>query len=391
MFGIFDKSFKEINLDDIEKLKSSDERENQFLDYKLKFIADDLVSDICAMANAQGGYILVGISEKEKEKGYDDGYPDEIIGIEECECNAKILREKAKDLIDPNILGFQDKPIKIDGSHSILVVQVPNSNLKPHYVRKTNKYGPFPIRVGRTTNYWTMGDVRSQIISHMNIDDRIEKIINHSLQNNLLSDNENPLLSFFAFPTYGPFNDVDLSSPDIKDIVRFPDRYIPKFPLGLNSDIYRFTLEGFQGLKYLESRLHSFLQLYRNGMLEFSSKFTLSDELKIKLFLTLSQLCAFISVNSKLSSVGQLFGPVTYCININNIKGAIYDSSPYTSQLIEPRGVIEFKVTYQSAFEEIIPNDLCLRITNAFGLEDLPSDVRSLAEQCSQNIKDNYS
>lgn len=84
MFGYFEnKSFNEINARDIEQVIESNERECQFLDYKRgESNPDDVISDICAFANAQGGYIIIGISEKSQED-ISDGYPESIIGVKD--------------------------------------------------------------------------------------------------------------------------------------------------------------------------------------------------------------------------------------------------------------------------------------------------------------------
>ena len=94
MFGYFDnKIFNEINADDIKQLIESNERECQFLDYKRgETTPDDVVSDICAFANAQGGFIIIGINEKAQED-LSEGYPESITGVDDPKIREIKIRE----------------------------------------------------------------------------------------------------------------------------------------------------------------------------------------------------------------------------------------------------------------------------------------------------------
>lgn len=142
MFGIFENNLAALQLEDIQRLISENERENQFLEYKQVFDKDTIAADICAMANAQGGYLLLGISEKKSTDLDLEGYPDQIIGLEDANWVLLVLREKTKDLIDPYIFGLKTKLIPYKDKKSLVIIEVPNSASKPHFVKKSAA-GPF--------------------------------------------------------------------------------------------------------------------------------------------------------------------------------------------------------------------------------------------------------
>ena len=90
MFLINGKAADKLTEEDLNVLKDNEDyKENQYIDYKgqLAFYdnrlpkdkrqqeAIEFKHDICSFANAEGGYLVVGVSEH-------GGIPDEIIGID---------------------------------------------------------------------------------------------------------------------------------------------------------------------------------------------------------------------------------------------------------------------------------------------------------------------
>ena len=93
----------------------------------------EFAKDICAMANARGGYLIYGIEEKNGAawsiKPIFDGPSDEA----ERRLN-QILYKK----LEPTLTGIQFKSIDVKGGY-VLLIQVPQSLIGPHCVRDDDK------------------------------------------------------------------------------------------------------------------------------------------------------------------------------------------------------------------------------------------------------------
>jgi predicted HTH transcriptional regulator len=67
---IFNKPISQIEYKDIEDLTASGEVESNILDYKkmvsgLENEKKEIAKDICAFANSQGGYLVIGVEERD--------------------------------------------------------------------------------------------------------------------------------------------------------------------------------------------------------------------------------------------------------------------------------------------------------------------------------------
>jgi hypothetical protein len=374
MYGIFDKPLKQIEADDIQSLLDRNEREGQYLEYKLKESKEGITTDICAMANAQGGYIILGISEKPSENLDGEGYPSEIKGVSDAHNLERSLKEKTKDLIDPQIPGYDSRVIQINNKQ-VIIVQIPNSPVKPHFVRNSNK-GPFPVRVARATYSWSMGDVRNQVISHINADERIEKLINRTLEHNPCKILNMPMFSILALPTYEGIDTLSIDLEQNKDFIFQPHKYSLNRPVIEYSTYQRYTLNGIEN--YNEEKASDgkktikFIQLHRNGMIEFSYSFYIYENFP-DIDRIGSSIFAIAAIYAHFAKSISYFGPVTFCVNIFNIKDT-YIRLTEINKLTEDSGNIEFQISYPTALEDRIPKDICLRIVNAFGLNILIND-----------------
>jgi len=133
---VFLKPLEELEFADIEQLKSNKICESQILDYKKKFLEDNkLLKQVSAFANTQGGFLIFGVEETGK-----GGYPKEIVGIDRGQIN----KERMEQIILSNIQPRLNVKIQIiehqETSKAIVVVQIPNSYLKPHMNQRDNKF-----------------------------------------------------------------------------------------------------------------------------------------------------------------------------------------------------------------------------------------------------------
>jgi hypothetical protein len=141
------KPVSELEYKDIEDLTSSGEPESVVLDYKktMKTISGserakaELAKDICAFANSQGGYLIIGIEEK---KGKPVHPP--------CGTERMLEEQKAEEWLEQVIISNIEQRVITDikvisipkSDLCIIVVHVPMSIRMPHMVtcQRDNRY-----------------------------------------------------------------------------------------------------------------------------------------------------------------------------------------------------------------------------------------------------------
>lgn len=94
-----------------------------------------IAKEVVALANTQGGRILLGVD--------DDGT---LVGVDDAAEEAFILRQAINDWCEPPV-PYHTNRVVIAPRRDVLVVQVPESRAKPHVVRKANNNEIAYIRV----------------------------------------------------------------------------------------------------------------------------------------------------------------------------------------------------------------------------------------------------
>ena len=133
---VFTKDISDLTFSDIQSLQTNKISESDLLDYKQNIIEDnDLLKHIAAFANASGGYIIFGV--KESGRG---GHPVSIHGIDSSNINKERIEQIVLSNITPRIhIRLHTIDHEIHGKQ-ILIVQIPDSQYKPHYNNHNNKF-----------------------------------------------------------------------------------------------------------------------------------------------------------------------------------------------------------------------------------------------------------
>lgn len=139
---INNKSFLEISEEDLFALIDNEAyRENEYIDYKQNFafleITDkkkrndkisEFKSDVCAMANAEGGYLIYGISDK-------NGCADEIIGVDIPDGNTdrfELDRRNNLSSISPRTPYIKFNFIKLVNDNYVVIIFVKHDSFAPY-------------------------------------------------------------------------------------------------------------------------------------------------------------------------------------------------------------------------------------------------------------------
>jgi len=132
----FTKDIYDLTFSDIERLKDNKTTESHMLDYKQELIdSEKLIKHVTAFANTGGGYIVFGIRESGR-----GGYPESVPGIDASEINKERIEQVILGNISPRIhIRLHAVDHKEEGKQ-ILILQIPDSQYRPHYNNKTNKF-----------------------------------------------------------------------------------------------------------------------------------------------------------------------------------------------------------------------------------------------------------
>ena len=127
--------FESVNEQDLQELVEAQVPEGLRLDFKLKQYGTtdrdkrELLKDVSALANTQGGHLIIGVREKE-------GIATEVVGVSEVDPDAEIQRieQIVRSGLDPPISGIQTKAIRLLDGVNVIAMRIPRSFNPPHRV-----------------------------------------------------------------------------------------------------------------------------------------------------------------------------------------------------------------------------------------------------------------
>jgi hypothetical protein len=134
MENIFQKKLDEIACSDINNLITIGYKERQSIEYKKEMYGrsdsdkKEMLKDISSMANAYGGYLLIGIEADAS------GIPIKPFHIADAEKERDRIEQSCISSIEPRISGLKSKTIKLDSGEEIIIIFIPRSIKKPHMV-----------------------------------------------------------------------------------------------------------------------------------------------------------------------------------------------------------------------------------------------------------------
>ena len=265
------KNIESIEKSDLEGLINDQTRENQKLEYKAQMYSQlsidriEMLKDITAMANAEGGYLIIGIEEDS------EGIPVKLLGLENGEVVKDNILKSCNSSIEEKILGLKIKPVDIGNSKSVLTLQIPRSTRKPHMVT-FDKHNKFYKRHDRHNFHMSLNEVKNAVLE---VTEYMKKHIYYLEQRKLILKKEfimKMIIVIYCTPLMIGQDIIDCKNPDIKNSVKNPnysefglDVWMGDLPQ-LKPSLYGVTLEKFDRSIRLE--------LHRNGHAEliFSSE-----------------------------------------------------------------------------------------------------------------------
>lgn len=133
------RSLQELTIADIESLVQTRVAESPVLEYKETAYgggADsirEMLRDISAIANAEGGYLIMGIREDST------GHANAIVPIPEVHAKVQPIRSVCLDGIRERIEGLEVAAFECAPNQGVIVVRIPKSDLRPYMVVRENR------------------------------------------------------------------------------------------------------------------------------------------------------------------------------------------------------------------------------------------------------------
>ncbi len=181
------KSFLECSIDDIQGIiDNHDYRENEYLDYKKSFEISvipkdekdalnkakaEFRKDVCAFANAQGGYLFYGIKEDGK------AVPHELLGVEIENNNTEAFENVIKNTlqtISPRIPHFEIKFLKNNEKY-IVVLYIRHDYFAPYVFLENNQDYRVYKRVGSSVKVLTYLEMKTMFTQSISFEKEIEQ------------------------------------------------------------------------------------------------------------------------------------------------------------------------------------------------------------------------
>jgi hypothetical protein len=277
---IFGKNYRKIEFEDIERLVENRISESKTLDYKKEINLEkgddkkEFLYDITSFVNSDGGVIIYGISELKDENGHNTGLPEEVCGIQID--NFEKLIQRIEDLIrssvEPNIPDIVIKHLSKDNKE-VLFIGLQKSTGLPCMVtyNSTNKFyrrrntGKYLVDIYELNQMFMENIEIIKELESFRIE-RVKKIKNGEFISNV--DPNKTTLIHICPASFYQYNKLSLT--DDRTLNNLSQNLKLYRPSGLD---YRSNFEGFLIFKYdsQSKQVHSYNQVFRNGIIEFFS------------------------------------------------------------------------------------------------------------------------
>ncbi len=268
---MIDKTLDTINEEDLNQLIENAVIEKKTIEYKsiLPQNSDgskkEFLADVSSFANSSGGDIIYGIEEDRE-----NGLPKEVKGIEIKNVDQEILRidQIIRSGIEPRLPSYEIKSISLSNKNKVIIIRIQRSWIGPHRVsfKGTNKFH------ARSTNGKYEMDVDELRQSFNLTETTIDKIRWHRKDRisyidtpefNVNFENRTKLvLHLISFDSFKPGVNVPLSI-----LINNKDK-IHLRPIYCSSYNIEYNFDGVISYNEREGKIRSFVQVYRNGIIE---------------------------------------------------------------------------------------------------------------------------
>jgi hypothetical protein len=273
MSSLFSNDFEQlVQTDLLDLVEVRRVREYVCLDYKQETYPHnhsgkvDLLTDITAMANSRGGYLIIGVKEDDNAP---DGTPESLLGIENGDEEASFIQSICISCIDEPISFLKIRDIRLDNGRDCIIIKIPDSPRKPHMVSH-EKHRSFHVRHGRSNTTIGMQEVRNMVLSMTAYQSQLTSFLRERINANHLLAESKPFLLVMATPIYVDTDKLNPLNNIICDLLeKVPGRPDPHYD-GILSGKPKPRIYGVETVQYGRTDYKpNCLRLFRNGHFEY--------------------------------------------------------------------------------------------------------------------------
>jgi hypothetical protein len=269
---MIERDLNKITEDDLQYLIDEEVPEGRNLEYKGTLNLSDseskrkLLKTVSAFANTSGGVLIYGISEE-------NGIPKSLEGLKiDLDAEIRKITDVIRTRSEPTITSPEIYHLKLSGSNEgnvILLLKIPKSWAAPHRVRM-NGSKIYYIRINNKSEEMDVEELRMAFNLSETITDRIRtfregrlsKIMDHKTP---IIVNEGAKLVIHLIPvnSFNPNQNYDLSGMEMRmDIIQ------NILPMTESFGAHNYNFDGFLTYNMPKEVSNSYVQLYRNGIIE---------------------------------------------------------------------------------------------------------------------------
>lgn len=262
-------AFETIKFDDISaellrELVENEAPESRTLEYKAAMYGRndegrrEVLKDLTAFANSDGGHLIIGISEKNGAVAFSDGIDSASVDTE-----IQWLESLLRDGVEPRLIGYQIKSILIKRDRAAIVIHIPRSWTKPH--RTNSKH--FYVRNSNGVHEVSVNELRGLFLSSQSEMDRIRTFVEDRIAalatgNGIMPLGAANIVAVHIIPV------LSFLGGDQMDIRQFQEKS-QSFPLiDIGTTHQRPNLDGYCYMSRDEGKVNAYTQIFRNRSIE---------------------------------------------------------------------------------------------------------------------------
>lgn len=181
--AMIERPLEQVSLADIEALVTYGRTEGVTLDFKEAFPAADhkgtrdFLADVTALANTDGGDIIVGLREDK------NGTAESIVGVEKEGLDQSLRRidDQLRCCVDPRVPFFRVKEVALDDDRVVLVMRVGASLIAPHRVT-FDRSSRFHRRANRGNCDMSTAELRQAFAASNDLPNRIRDLHRNAVE-----------------------------------------------------------------------------------------------------------------------------------------------------------------------------------------------------------------
>jgi hypothetical protein len=297
---MINKQLEHIIKEDLERLIENSVSEGKSIDYKIKYFLNsekekgEFLADISSFANTSGGDLIFGIKEEDGIAKGIDGISLSNIDSEKLKIES-LIRDGIEPRIQPDI-----HVVSIDNTKIVLIIRIHKSWLSPHRVifkGNSKTKDQFYARSSAGKYQLDTGQLRTAFGLSNSLVDKIKDFRTKRIASLVANDTPIPFNSDGKIVLH--IIPLEAFSLKMQLNINQMEKILENLrPLLCNGYSYRINLEGF--LKYDEE---TYIQLYRNGIIEAVKSLSVFSKKKYSSFLyekeLLNSLPMFLTVAAR--------------------------------------------------------------------------------------------